>query len=184
MTANTFPPPRRGPGVQHRPDRSSFSSPLYCTARHSHSRCWCTRRSRSDSNISSRLDSRRHYGDSAARPAGQLHSRYRHQSQLDSRLALGFSRNAAGTIRCNCLLSPNSNAILSPAQELALQNFISSGKGFVGIHGAVSFERDWDWYRQLLGAHFGRHNAGPNMNEPPIADATVNVISAGSSFYQ
>lgn len=74
-------------------------------------------------------------------------------------------------------LSPNGNNILAPADELALQNYISSGKGFVAVHGAVSFERDWGWYRQLLGAHIGRHDAGPNAVEPPIGKATVNVLT-------
>ncbi len=47
--------------------------------------------------------------------------------------------------------------VLDSAQQLALINFIKSGKGFVGIHSASDTEHDWPWYGDLVGAYFKGH---------------------------
>src|SRR5258705_7443258 len=64
----------------------------------------------------------------------------------------------------------------STAQQFAIQQFISSGKGWIGVHGAgltgKLFEsRDginWKWYWQLLGdAYYTPH--------PPLQEGVVKV---------
>ncbi len=62
----------------------------------------------------------------------------------------------------------NNEAFTTEQQRLALQTFIRSGGGFVGIHSASGSERDWPWYFQLLGGTFVRH--------PPQQDFTVEVM--------
>lgn len=47
--------------------------------------------------------------------------------------------------------------ILGKEQELALQNFINAGGGFVGIHAATDCEYDWPWYVKMIGANFISH---------------------------
>ena len=47
--------------------------------------------------------------------------------------------------------------VLGKAQELALQNFIHGGGGFVGIHAATDCEYDWPWYDKMIGANFLSH---------------------------
>jgi uncharacterized protein len=47
--------------------------------------------------------------------------------------------------------------ILGKEQELALQNYIHAGGGFVGIHAATDCEYEWDWYDKMIGANFLSH---------------------------
>jgi hypothetical protein len=49
--------------------------------------------------------------------------------------------------------------ILDRSQEQALESFIQSGNGFVGIHSATDTEYDWPWYGDLVGAYFQDHPA-------------------------
>ncbi len=51
----------------------------------------------------------------------------------------------------------NNKAFDTEAQRKALQNYIQSGGGFVGIHSASGSERDWPWFAQMLGGRFLRH---------------------------
>lgn len=39
-------------------------------------------------------------------------------------------------------------------QKSAFQNFIRSGKGYVGLHCADNTLNDWDWYNDMLGSTF------------------------------
>ncbi len=57
--------------------------------------------------------------------------------------------------------------ILNEDQQIALQNFLESGGGFIGVHAAADTEPDWPWYRQRLGAHFQSH--------PEIQEASIQV---------
>jgi type 1 glutamine amidotransferase len=47
--------------------------------------------------------------------------------------------------------------VLGKSEELALQNFIHSGGGFVGIHAATDCEYEWPWYDKMIGANFLSH---------------------------
>ena len=47
--------------------------------------------------------------------------------------------------------------VLDDAQQRSLEQFIASGKGFVGVHSAADTEYDWDWYGGLVGAYFDSH---------------------------
>jgi type 1 glutamine amidotransferase len=47
--------------------------------------------------------------------------------------------------------------ILGEKQELALQNFMQKGGGFVGIHAATNCENNWPWYVNMMGATFESH---------------------------
>ena len=51
----------------------------------------------------------------------------------------------------------NNEAFANDAQRRALQAYIRSGGGFVGIHSASGSERDWPWFSRLLGGNFVRH---------------------------
>jgi type 1 glutamine amidotransferase len=57
--------------------------------------------------------------------------------------------------------------VLSDAQQTAFEQYIRSGKGFVGIHAATDTEYDWPWYNRLVGAYFNGH--------PAIQPATSRV---------
>lgn len=47
--------------------------------------------------------------------------------------------------------------ILNDEQQAAFENYIRSGKGFVGIHAATDTEYGWPWYCKLVGANFANH---------------------------
>jgi glucose/arabinose dehydrogenase/type 1 glutamine amidotransferase len=42
--------------------------------------------------------------------------------------------------------------VLNASQQAAFERFIANGNGFVGIHSAAETERDWGFYRDLVGA--------------------------------
>lgn len=58
--------------------------------------------------------------------------------------------------------------ILNDEQQAAMEKFIRSGKGFVGIHSASDTEYDWPWYNQLVGRMFHIH--------PAIQTARIKVL--------
>ncbi|MDB5246788.1 MAG: ThuA protein [Segetibacter sp.] len=62
--------------------------------------------------------------------------------------------------------------IFNPEQQKAMEKFIQSGKGFVGIHSASDTEYEWEWYTKLVGRMFHIH--------PTIQTAKLQVLD--SSF--
>lgn len=59
--------------------------------------------------------------------------------------------------------------ILNAKQQQAMERFIQSGKGFVGVHSASDTEYQWPWYQKLVGRHFIIH--------PEIQTARLKVES-------
>jgi len=57
--------------------------------------------------------------------------------------------------------------ILNATQQVAFEQYIQGGGGWVGIHSAADTEYAWTWYGGLLGAHFQSH--------PEIQQATIVV---------
>jgi len=51
----------------------------------------------------------------------------------------------------------NNEAFTEEAQREAFKGFIESGNGFMAIHSANASERDWGWYRKMVGGKFVRH---------------------------
>jgi uncharacterized protein len=47
--------------------------------------------------------------------------------------------------------------ILNDEQQKAVEKFIQSGKGFVGIHSASDTEYGWPWYTKMVGMMFKIH---------------------------
>jgi type 1 glutamine amidotransferase len=52
-----------------------------------------------------------------------------------------------------------SGDVLAPGEQEALQRFVRSGGGFLGVHSASDTERDWPWYGRLVGAYSIGHPA-------------------------
>lgn len=55
------------------------------------------------------------------------------------------------------LFLSTTGTVLGKEQELALQNFIHNGGGFVGIHAATDCEYEWPWYVKMIGGNFLSH---------------------------
>lgn len=47
--------------------------------------------------------------------------------------------------------------VLNVDQQGALERFVRSGRGWVGVHSAADTEYQWPWYGQLVGAYFTSH---------------------------
>jgi type 1 glutamine amidotransferase len=61
--------------------------------------------------------------------------------------------------------------VLDATQQTAFENYIRSGKGYVGVHAAADTEYSWSWYGSLVGAWFASH--------PAIQQANVKVEDRG-----
>ncbi len=69
--------------------------------------------------------------------------------------------------------------ILDDPDQAAVERFVRSGRGFVGVHSAADTEYDWPWYGELVGAHFTGHPPLPITitlrNEAPTNPITAHL---------
>lgn len=61
----------------------------------------------------------------------------------------------------------NNDVFDTEEQKVAFMRYIQAGGGFMGIHSASGTERNWKWFKLMLGATFLRH--------PPFQKFTVHV---------
>lgn len=64
----------------------------------------------------------------------------------------------------------NNDVFDTEQQKLAFMRYIQAGGGFVGIHSASGTERNWKWFKLMLGATFMRH--------PPFQHFRVHVVDS------
>lgn len=59
----------------------------------------------------------------------------------------------------NLLIFPSTNNDVfdSDAQRLVFRRYLEAGGGFVGIHSVVGTERNWKWFKDMLGGSFAWH---------------------------
>ena len=89
-----------------------------------------------------------------------------------------FNDNYLASIDVIIFLSTTGD-ILNKKQQSALQKFVRSGKGFVGIHSAADTEQNWPWFANLVGHKFRIH--------PVIQTAVItpiNIAFPGMSFFK
>lgn len=53
--------------------------------------------------------------------------------------------------------STNNDVFDTDAQRLAFRRYIEAGGGFVGIHSVIGTERNWSWFKRLMGGSFAWH---------------------------
>lgn len=53
--------------------------------------------------------------------------------------------------------STNNNVFDTDAQKVAMMRYVQAGGGFVGIHSVTGTERQWPWFKRLVGGTFVRH---------------------------
>ena len=70
-----------------------------------------------------------------------------------------------------CFVLTTGELPFSDEQKNAILNFVSSGKGFIGIHSATDTLYEWPEYGRLVGAYFREH--------PWTQSATVLVADQG-----
>jgi type 1 glutamine amidotransferase len=72
--------------------------------------------------------------------------------------------------------STNNDVFDTDAQRLAFRHYIEGGGGFVGIHSVTGTERNWKWFKMMLGGTFAWH--------AKFQKFTVRVIDAGHPSMQ
>lgn len=53
--------------------------------------------------------------------------------------------------------STNNDVFDTDEQRLAFRHYIEAGGGFVGLHSVIGTERNWPWFKMLLGGSFAWH---------------------------
>ncbi len=53
--------------------------------------------------------------------------------------------------------STNNDVFDTDAQRLAFRRYIEAGGGFVGLHSVTGTERNWQWFKMMLGGTFAWH---------------------------
>jgi Trehalose utilisation. len=53
--------------------------------------------------------------------------------------------------------STNNDVFNTDVQRLAFRHYIEAGGGFVGIHSVTGTERNWKWFKMMLGGTFAWH---------------------------
>lgn len=68
-----------------------------------------------------------------------------------------FNRENLKKYRLLIFTSTNNDVFDTDAQRLAFRHYIEAGGGFVGVHSVVGTERNWTWFKQLMGGTFSWH---------------------------
>ena len=64
--------------------------------------------------------------------------------------------------------------LLTDGQQKALQDYVTNGGTWLGIHGAGDFSHHWDWYKKnLIGASFSHHPIKEHLQK---ADVMLNPV--------
>ena len=60
--------------------------------------------------------------------------------------------------------STNNDVFDTDAQRLAFRRYIEAGGGFVGVHSVTGTERNWTWFKQMIGGTFSWHAKNQKFN--------------------
>jgi len=72
--------------------------------------------------------------------------------------------------------STNNDVFDTDAQRLAFRRYIEAGGGFVGVHSVTGTERNWKWFKMMLGGTFSWH--------AKFQKYTVRIIDTGHPSMQ
>jgi len=82
-------------------------------------------------------------------------------------------------------LNTAGNVLDTKEQRSAMEGYIRSGGGYVGIHSAADAMYDWPFYEQLVGAYFKSHGLeqfGTIINEAPDHPSTAHLPATWNFF--
>ena len=85
--------------------------------------------------------------------------------------------------------STNNDVFDNDEQRLAFRRYLEAGGGFVGIHSVTGTERNWKWFKMMLGGTFSWHAKFQKFNvkiiDPshPSVQGLPNTWSKGDEFY-
>lgn len=73
--------------------------------------------------------------------------------------------------------STNNDVFDSDAQKIAMMRYIQAGGGFVAIHSVTGTERNWQWFKRLVGGTFVRH-----AKHQPFQEIIIDSKNVSTSF--
>lgn len=91
--------------------------------------------------------------------------------------------------------STNNDVFDTDEQRVAFRRYIEAGGGFVGVHSVTGTERNWKWFKQMLGETFSWHAKGqmfrlknidpthPSMKEVPATWERHDECYFGKELY-
>ena len=71
----------------------------------------------------------------------------------------------------------NNEVFDTDEQKVALMRYVQAGGGFIGLHSATGTERQWPWFKRLIGASFLRH-----ANHQPFNEIIIDNTHPSTSF--
>ncbi len=71
--------------------------------------------------------------------------------------------------------STNNDVFDTDLQRLSFRRYIEAGGGFVGIHSVTGTERNWTWFKQMLGGTFAWHAHNQKFNVQVIEPSHPTV---------
>lgn len=71
----------------------------------------------------------------------------------------------------------NNDVFDTDEQKVAFMRYVQAGGGFVGIHSATGTERQWPWFKRLIGASFLRH-----AKHQPFKEIIIDADHPSTSF--
>lgn len=72
--------------------------------------------------------------------------------------------------------STNNDVFDTDEQRLAFRHYIEAGGGFVGIHSVLGTERNWKWFKMMLGGSFAWH--------PKFQKLTIRMLDSRHASMQ
>jgi type 1 glutamine amidotransferase len=87
--------------------------------------------------------------------------------------------NEANLKKYNALIftSTNNDVFDTDAQKVAMMRYIQAGGGFVAIHSVTGTERNWQWFKRLVGGTFVRH-----AKHQPFQEIIIDSKNVSTSF--
>jgi uncharacterized protein len=85
--------------------------------------------------------------------------------------------------------STNNDVFDTDDQRVAFRRYIEAGGGFVGLHSVIGTERNWKWFKMMLGGTFFWHPKFQSLNikvidrDHPSAAGTPSVWTKEDEFY-
>jgi len=88
--------------------------------------------------------------------------------------------------RYNALIFNNTNndVFENDEQKLALMHYIQAGGGFVALHSATGTERNWPWFKRMIGASFQRHAKHQTFTEVIIDPSNPSTTFLPKTWVQ
>lgn len=71
--------------------------------------------------------------------------------------------------------STNNDVFHTDEQRLTFRRYIQSGGGFVGLHSVTGTERNWKWFKMMVGGSFSWHAKNQKFNVKVIEPSHVSM---------